>query len=760
MRWMLHKSRLAAALFALFLLAPGPLLLKVRLDNAPEIYFPENDPAVVFDRALREQFPQDQVLVALFQGDDLYETAFLQKLDSLVQALEKDPDVDRVMAVTTVDQIRATPEGFAVERLIDPSALVQATVIERRERATQDRFAPGMIVSPDGDAMAVVLRPSPMETSLQRLELEQLLRRQIDATGLSPWLTAVAGHVALDVAQLRAMILDLATLIPGTLGIGLFLMWWLFRRWLVVTLTAATIAAVTGMSVGLLVLLGKPFTLISVIIPPLLTALTVAMLMHLFTAILHAAQRGLDGVERMRAAIASVASPIAFTALTTAAGLVSLMVSPIRPIETFGMIAAIGVLFAAATVILLVPALVLRFDHAPWVVQRRGMRWLDHFTDRAARLALRRAPWVLGGTAVLLAVAIPQIAKVEVETDLYAFFSEQHSITTATQRVEENLSGVMAFEVVFDGPEYNSLLQPRRLRAIRDLQQWLDERPEVDYSLALPDLIEEMHWAFNEEDPAFRSLPDDEALIAQYLFIYDGRDLFDLVNRDFSRSRLILNLNITGARELNAFMADLRTHLEAQPPADLEWEFAGMGRLFADQERLLIQGQLDSLLVVVSLVLVMMWILWRSLTVTVVSMVPNLAPVVLIFALMGLLGIWLDMATAMIASVAVGIALDDTIHVLHGYLEHRRAGSSNTWAIARTFRQRGRAVVATTVVLSAQFLLMALSAFRPTAAFGLLTAFGLVVALVFDLLVLPALLVALRRWISVPVRQTGSARHA
>ncbi|MCB1672079.1 MAG: MMPL family transporter, partial [Pseudomonadales bacterium] len=676
MHWMLHKPRLAVALFALFLLVPGPLLLKVRLDNAPEIYFPADDPAVVFDQALREQFPQDQVLVALFQGDDLYETAFLQKLDTLVQRLEMDPEVNRVLAVTTMDQIRATPEGFAVEPLINPMNLDETTSAQRRERATQDRFAPGMIVAPEGDFLAVVLRPSPMESSLQRLELEQLLRRQIDASGLSPWLSAVAGHVALDVAQLRAMMVDLATLIPGSLAIGLPLLWWLFRRWLVVALAATTIAAVTGMSVGLLVLLGKPFTLISAIIPPLLTALTVAMLMHLFNAILHAAQRGLEGEERMRAAITSVALPIAFTALTTAAGLASLMVSPIRPIETFGMIAAIGVLFAAAIVILLVPALVMRFDRAGWVVQRRGMRWVDSFTDRMARLALRRVPWVLGGATLLLAIAIPQITRVEVETDLYAFFSESHPITTATRRVEENLSGVMTFEVVFDGPEFNSLLQPQRLQAIRAVQQWLDERPEVDYSLSLPDLIAEMHWAFNEEDPGFRAIPDNEPLIAQYLFIYDGRDLFDLVNRDFNRTRLVLNLNITGARELNAFMAELRARLEAQPPADLQWEFAGMGRLFADQERLLIQGQLDSLLVVVSLVLVMMGIMWRSLPVTLVSMVPNLAPVVFIFALMGLLGIWLDMATAMIASVAVGIALDDTIHILHGYLEHRRTGYS------------------------------------------------------------------------------------
>jgi predicted RND superfamily exporter protein len=179
-----------------------------------------------------------------------------------------------------------------------------------------------------------------------------------------------------------------------------------------------------------------------------------------------------------------------------------------------------------------------------------------------------------------------------------------------------------------------------------------------------------------------------------------------------------------------------------------------MGRLFADQERLLIQGQIDSVQVVVVLVLVLMLVMWRSVSLALVSMVPNLAPVVLIFALMAVFGIWLDMATAMVASVAVGIALDDTIHVLHGYQAHRRAGCSTTWAIARVLRQRGRAVIATTLVLVAQFMLLAASGFQPTSIFGWLTAFGLLVALVFDLLVLPAILAAAGE--RLPVRRRSA----
>ncbi len=744
--WMLDRPRLALAILILMFLVPGPFLLQLELNNAPEVYFPKDAAAVQFDQSVRERFPQEQVIVALFEGEGLFEPEFLRAFHAAVQSLEAAPLVERVLSVTTADHIRAVPDGFAVETLVDPHDLGALSPGQWRERALADRFAPGLLVSRDGRALSLVVRPHALENSLQRLELEQTLRAEISAQGLDPYLTAIAGHVALDVAQLRAMLSDTMAFIPATTAIGLLLLWWLFRRVLVVVLAAVTIGAVVNAALLLLVLTGKPYTLISSIIPPLLSALSIAMLMHLFNAMLHAAQRGLVGRARIRAALDAVARPTLFTALTTAAGLSSLAVSPIRPIETFGLVAAAGVLIIAVLTLLVLPALILRYDKGVWVQpRRRGVRVLDRFTGGCARLATRRAGWVVAAAAVLLAVGIPQIRHVQVETDLYAFFADDHPISVATRRVEDRLSGVMALEVVFDAVDRDGLHDPERLRAIQRVQRWLDERPEVDYSLSLPDLIEQMHWAFHAEDPEYRTVPDNARLIAQYLLVYDGNDLHDVVDRDYQRARLLLNLNAHGAQALNALISDLREHLEAEPPADLAWDLAGMGRLFADQERLLIQGQLRSLVAVAFLLTVLMLLLWRSPGMAALSMVPNVSPVVLIFIVMGVLGIWLDMATAMIASVAVGIAVDDTIHIVHGYLRRRRAGASPAWAIARTFRQSGRAVTATTIVLAAQFLILAFSAFQPTASFGVLTALGVGTALLFDLLLLPAMLVVMQR---------------
>jgi predicted RND superfamily exporter protein len=151
-----------------------------------------------------------------------------------------------------------------------------------------------------------------------------------------------------------------------------------------------------------------------------------------------------------------------------------------------------------------------------------------------------------------------------------------------------------------------------------------------------------------------------------------------------------------------------------------------------------------------SLIFLLMLILWRSLGDALLCMIPNASPIVLIFIVMGISGIWLDMATAMIASVAVGIAVDDTIHVYHGYSKRRRAGVRPVLALVRTYRQAGRAVMTSTIILTAQFMILVMSLFKPTTHFGLLTSIGLWAALLFDLLLLPALLILLtigkRNW--------------
>jgi predicted RND superfamily exporter protein len=253
-----------------------------------------------------------------------------------------------------------------------------------------------------------------------------------------------------------------------------------------------------------------------------------------------------------------------------------------------------------------------------------------------------------------------------------------------------------------------------------------------------------MHWGFHAEDPAYRAIPEDAELISQYLFVYDGEDIFDFIDGDYQIARIAINANVHGTSEISDLMDSIRDRLRQMPgfeQRDISWEISGAGRLLADQEDLLIESQVVSLGGALGLIFLLMLVSWRSLRDTLICMIPNLSPIILIFIVMGFQGIALDLATAMIASVAVGIAIDDTIHVYHGFIHRVRQGISPVLALVRTYQQAGRAVMTTTLILCSQFLLLLGSSFVPMGHFGMLASVGLVAALVFDLLLLPAILI-------------------
>jgi len=734
------SAHAAAAFLAALLLVPLSSLFWLNINNVPEVYFPPSAPAVVFEKELRKTFPEDQVMAALFHGPDIYSQPVLSALDRIARRLQAHPLTDRVFALTNFDHIAGSEDGFVVEPLIDPRRLADQTPAEWFARVRADRFAPGLLASKDGNVIALILRPQSLENSLQRLALEQALRLAIDEAGLGGRLHGIAGQLPLDVAELRSMMRDSLIFIPATTVVGLLFIWWMFRHVMAVLLAGACIGAVAITTVSMLVLSGKPYTLISAMIPPLMAALTVALLIHFYNALLHAAHRGLQGKERVLRALHEVRRPARFTSLTTAAGLASLGLSPIQPIQTFGLCSAAGMAVIYFVVVGLLPPIFARWDKHPWAGKHAGISRLNRLIEYVAHLGIRKGGWVVLAFVVCLALGVPQLWQVEAETDLYQFFPDSHPITQSTKRAEKSLSGVTTLEVVFDAPARDDLKEPARLGLIKAFQTWAEDLPEVDRTLSMSDIVEEMHWAFHSENEEYRTIPQDRRLISQYILIYDGQDLYDLVDREFQRTRVTLNLNVHGANAISNVINKIDAYLTKSAPGDLKWQMAGIGRLFAEQQDLLIQGQVRGLWGALGLIFALMALLWRSLPVSLLCMVPNVSPILLIFIIMGAAGIWLDMATAMIASVAVGIAVDDTIHIYHGYRSRRKTGTSPVWALGRSYRQAGRAVTATTLVLCAQFLLLAGSQFIPTAQFGLLTAIGLVAALVFDLLLLPAMI--------------------
>jgi hypothetical protein len=498
--------------------------------------------------------------------------------------------------------------------------------------------------------------------------------------------------------------------------------------------------SVVGVSVAGIVAVGQPYTPITAMIPTLMAAYTTATLLHLYAAI----QRGrialLSRPQRIARALSQTFVPGLFNVLTTGAGLLSLLWVDIPPVQGFGLSGAIGTLMVFLVVFILVPPILLKWDTPRWPRRRSGLAHARRIAAAVAVFSLRNARAVLIGTLLLVLATIPLAMQVKVESNLIEFFAPDHSISRSTARVEAKLSGVTTMEVVLTGEARDSLKNPATLAQVKALQTWLEQQPEIDRSFSLVEVLEEMNRAFSGEDLGDDALPTDRRLVEQLLLIYDGKDLYELVNREFQRGRIALNLNVHGANEIGKVIERIEAHLGAQPIPGVHAEMAGFGKLFSDQEDRIVIGQVKSFTSAFLQILLLMALLFRSFRGALICLVPNLTPLFFIFVMMGTVGIALDVATVLIAGVILGITVDDTIHLYHGYQHRIRHGVSPVFAIIRSVETSGRAVIAISIVLITQFSLLGLSDFRPTANFGILCAVGLFAGQIFELLLMPALL--------------------
>ncbi|MHB1144341.1 MAG: efflux RND transporter permease subunit [Thiobacillus sp.] len=742
---------LALAILLGLQLASLPFLLNIHFNNAGDIYSPADAPIIQLRESLFREFPSDEALIALFEGDKLFGPDFLGALDRVAKKMEAHASVDRVLTLTTIEHIDATDDGFAVSLLVDPEDLAARTPAEWKARVLDDEFAPGTLVSKDGKAVALVVRPKVLKESLARRDIAIALDAAIRAEKLDATQTATAGTVAQTVEELRSLWRDSAIFIPLTVVIGLVLMWWVVGRVRPMIIGGLAMGTVVAVSVAGIVASGQPYTPITAMIPTLMAAYTTATLLHLYAAI----QRGrialLSRPQRIARALSETFVPGLFNVLTTGAGLLSLLWVDIPPVQTFGLSGAIGTLMVFLVVFILVPPILLKWDTPRWPRRRSGLSHARHIAAAVAVFSLRNARAVLIGTLLLVLAAIPLAMQLKVESNLIKFFAPDHSISRSTDRVEARLSGVTTMEVVLTGEARDSLKNPATLAQIKAFQTWLEQQPEIDRSFSLVEVIEEMNRAFSGEGLVDNALPTSRKLVEQLLLIYDGKDLYELVNREFQRGRIALNLNVHGANEIGKVIERIEAHLRAQPIQGIHAEMAGWGRLFSDQEDRIVEGQIKSFASAFLQILLLMALLFRSFRGALICLVPNLAPLFFIFVVMGSTGIALDVATVLIAGVILGITVDDTIHLYHGYLHRIQRGVSPVFAIIRSVEASGRAVIAISIVLIAQFSLLGLSDFRPTANFGMLCAVGLFAGQLFELLLMPALL-------GLRLRRPGAAK--
>lgn len=766
--------RLVVLALSIGLLAGGAWLASlVRFDNSLAAWFDRSDPAFVAYLDFRDEFGSDEVAYIVYEAPGVehgpWNLDVMRRIETLTAALEAEvPFVREVKSLTNAELMVPVPDGLEIVTIEDDFPDTQAQLLERRERFLSKPFLVGGLLSEDGRyaAVSVEMEGSSIDP-IEALRLDpdggnaldnlypQASYHPIEAILARPEYDGIVFHHTGDVA-LNATMNTITAEEAVTLGglcfavVGVILALF-FRSPLGVLGPLAVVFLSIMLSVSVIGLLGFELGFMFTMVPTLLIAVGVADGVHIvaeFRAL--AAELG-SRRKALERTMALVATPCLLTSVTTAAGFSAMTIAPIKAISEFGVYAAAGILAAFVLSVSVLPVC-LSFGRSfgdPKVLAARskgGRRTVAALVS-VARFAVRQRRAILVVSALLTVVSIAGALQLTVDSNFLDDFSDQVPVRRATLLADEVMGGSASIVYVFDSHETEGVKNPAVLREIERVSEIALENPQLvrkTYSAAT--VLRDINKTFHDDDPDFDVIPDQRDLVGQYLLLYElsgGQEIEEFLSGDFSRAVLEVRIAIVASSRMAELADRVEAALAVEPLEATTVQQTGMASLWIRLMDYITTSQINGFLLAFGAISVALCLVFRSVPIGLVAMIPNLAPVLLTLGGMGWTGVPLDYVRLLIAPVAIGIAVDDTIHHITRFrYEFRRLGNYEE-ALVASMAGVGRALVITSVVLVCGFLVFTFSVLDAQVSFGLLLATTIVIALAADFLLMPALVLTL-----------------
>ncbi len=739
--------------FLVIALGTGWFYPQLRFESSVEAMVLEDDPDLQALRRFEAVFGSDETMLVALRAPDIFTTRFLTDLEALRERIAASASLRECRALTNLSAIAGRGDELEVGALVPeiPTTAEGLAALRARALAREDYL--GIFFNRAANTATILVRlelPSERaDLAPMRAELVERVRQILREPRFARYPSYVSGGVVLrtDLAEYqRRDNTRFQALVYGLIVLFLLLS---FRRVQAVVLPLTVVQISLFIVLAQLHLSGRAINMVGSILTPLLLVYGISISSHVFNRYLESISSA-DGDQRraLVTGITSVALASLFNAVTTAAGFGSNMISQIVPIRNFGRDAALGVLVVMVVSLLLAGPLLslFRMPRVDRVAAQLQHGRLSRLLDRIATFNQRwRWPIALVNLGVI-AIAAVGISRIQVETKLIEYFREDTEIRTAWSLIEEQLTGVTTIEVVVETDTPDAIKDPVLLAKLDAAQRWFDADPRLHDPLSVLNILGELNRALAGEQAG--RVPQSAELTAQLLLLYESsnqsEDLWSFVNGDYTAARLSARIKTMGSNDLVRLVQEVKAEVHRIFAADeergLRLSVTGTAVLYANMVDTLIAGQLKSFGLSLTLIALLMMLVAREIGLGLLSLLPNLIPIAVVMGIMGYAGIPLDATTATIAPIALGIAVDSTIHYLIRFRREHRACGDRTLAMRRTVATVGRAMVASSLPLCAGFLVLCTSAFKPTYYFGLLSGMVVFLALVYDLVATPVAL--------------------
>ncbi|MBT8078225.1 MAG: MMPL family transporter [Gammaproteobacteria bacterium] len=736
--FVLRRRILLPVLIVLLTAAAAIPASRVSFDNSIEIWFLEADPALELYGRFSELFRADDITMVGVFADNVFDIAVLTAIDRISSGLSEHPQVMRVQSLTHSAYSERAEGGFRSAGF--------------RQDVLASPAAVGNLVSADARATAVVVHYSRNAAAAARRyefvdELRSLVEREMQDL---PAEFAISGAAAMGRAGQLKNKSDLAKFVPFMFLVIVLTAWLVFGTFWLALLPLAVVGVSVVSSFAVMGLLGWHMTMISAMLMPLILAIGVADTVHVIARVTAKFNANSERTEAIRSSLVQLLRPCFFTTVTTVTALLALLVSNIGPVRQFGIIGAVGVAVAFIVSIALLPSLLMV---VPLHRQGRGLR-CQAAIDRCVGLLQGwsgRFPGAIVTTSLLLLLCSAWMAaRIPVGLDPLTWFPAGDPFRVATERVDRAFGGSLALEFLVTAPT-GELKKPATLRQLEEFESWLLRNTAVARVFSLVDVVKEAARLSRDEGPERNALPRSQAVTDALLgSLWRSGELRHWVSAGYDSARISARIPVDSAQQFVNQAPAIDTYIQTTYGAhDIDIEMTGHAVLVGRMQDYVISSQVASFSVALIAVSVLMFALLKSITLGALAVLGNLLPIAVGLAAMTLFGISLNPGSVMITAVALGIVVDDSIHLMTAMQRQVAATRDITPGVVNNaISEVGRPIVTTSIVLAAGFAVLLLGGFLPSRQIGGVTALIIVCALLADLLFIPA---AIR--LRLPARQ-------
>jgi hypothetical protein len=761
--WVLdHRFLVTAA--SLVIVICGPLMsLNLRVDNSLNAYFLEDDPAYQAYKTFRDEYGNDESIYLVYSAQQgIFDLATLEKTRELVEDLGEIPYVEDVTSITNLEFVEGgSDDTLKIFRLMDefPTSQAEADRLERKLR--QHRLYRRAFISANGMYAAILcdIETSPEGIPNYQSEIGASLQRVLakpEYHGFDFWPTGQPVIVS-AINEVAAGEIVLFTGVVAAIITALLFVF--FRQ------AKAAIALQLCYLLGLVIVIATlslnqfPITTLSMVAFPILYAIAVADGIHVIQEYHAHLRAGNSNRESILKTVKLIGPACLLTTLTTAAGFASVAISPIPVIHQFGSSTAVGVL----------AVFLLCFTLMPVILSLSGPRSETAFTSQRRlatssearihlvldRLLAKVADWniryhrpILTVAMLLGVISVYGATKLETDASWLHLFGDEIAVFQDYEFVDAAMAGSANFEVLLDSRRSDGASTTRFMHALAEIQDYADRQDYlVRKTISVVDIIKQINQALHDNDPSYYALPDSDAELSQYLLLYEmtgGEELEQRVSADIATARLTILVESAATSISKGFHDDLLVFIETVTPDDYGFEVTGLSYMELESLDDTNETMMNSIAMALAIISILMVFAFGSVKVGLISLFPNVFPVVATMAIMGFAGITLDFSETVLACVAIGIAVDDTIHLLSRYRREFEMLGDYEKALSASMRGVGHAITRTTIILVIPLAACMFSKLATMSNFGMLMSICISLALLADYFIAPSLILVLR----------------